>query len=149
MKAFIAILLFAALASAHHHGHVDYVVRDHSDLVRFREHCSTTLNVPAELVEKYKVWNYPDDEVTRCYMKCVFEQFGFFDAVHGFDVQKIHHQLAGKDAHVDHNDAVHGKIEHCADKNTQGSDACTWAYRGGMCFIKENLQLVKHSVKTD
>nr|AID61305.1 odorant binding protein [Calliphora stygia] len=160
MKVFFVILVLTVAALAdHHEGHDhhdhdhhvhheshDYVVKHHDDLVKFRDECSTKLKISPELMEKYKSWEYPDDEATHCYMKCIFEHFGFFDEHKGFDVHKIHHQLVGEHVTVDHNDETHHKIEHCADKNTQGSDACTWAYRGGMCFIRSNLQLVKGSV---
>ncbi|XP_064536371.1 general odorant-binding protein 99b [Drosophila montana] len=161
MKFFILLLsLTLALADEHehhHHGHEDhvhdhdhhvtgYVVKTHEDLVKYRHLCAEQVHATEEDVAKYIKWEFADEEKSRCYLKCVFEQFGFFDATHGFDVHKIHEQLSGG-AHVDHTDETHHKIVACADSNTQGSDACTWAYRGGMCFMHSNLQLVQHSVK--
>ncbi|XP_030369926.1 general odorant-binding protein 99b [Scaptodrosophila lebanonensis] len=133
-------------ASLHHEHEAAYVVKTHDDLIRYRNLCAEQVNANVDAVDKYKQWKYPDDETTRCYLKCVFEQFGFFDANKGFDVHKVHEQLAGGSGTVDHNDETHTKIESCADNNSQGSDACTWAYRGGMCFLRSNLQLVKQSV---
>lgn len=128
-----------------HDGH-DYTIKTKEDLSRYREECGTKLKVPAELMEKYKAWDYPNDELTRCYMKCVFEKFGFFDETHGFNAYLIHHQLAGAHGPVDHNDELHRKIDFCADHNTEKSDACTWAYRGAICFLRSDLQLVKDSI---
>ncbi|KAH8311928.1 hypothetical protein KR044_008624 [Drosophila immigrans] len=152
MKVFILLLTLAvALADEHdhhhhHHEHGSYVVKTHDDLVRFRSACSEKVHATPEDVAKFVKWDFADEEKSRCYLKCVFEHFGFFDAEHGFDVHKIHEQLGGGQA-VDHSDDTHKKIADCADNNSQGSDACTWAYRGGMCFMRSNLQLVKHSVQ--
>ncbi|KAH8419117.1 hypothetical protein KR222_005596 [Zaprionus bogoriensis] len=157
MKVLI-LLLTLALAAAnehdhhehHHHGAehtANYVVKTHDDLVKYRELCATQVHATPEDVEKYRKWQFADEEKTRCYLKCVFEQFGFFDAEHGFDVHKVHVQLAGGHANADHSDDTHQKLTECAGNNAEGSDACTWAYRGGMCFMRQNLPLVQHSVK--
>ncbi|XP_005186856.1 general odorant-binding protein 99b [Musca domestica] len=160
MKVFIAILCLTAAVtvSAHHEeGHTghdhhiihdghDYTVKTKEDLARFRDECGKQLDVPADKMEKYKAWEYPNDEITRCYMKCVFEKFGFFDETHGFNPYLVHHQLAGGHEPVDHSDEIHQKIDLCADKNSQKSDACTWAYRGGMCFLANHLKLVQDSI---
>ncbi|XP_062125207.1 general odorant-binding protein 99b [Drosophila sulfurigaster albostrigata] len=154
MKVLILLLTLAvALADEHEHHHhhhhehgAGYVVKTHDDLVRFRGVCAEKVQATAEDVAKFVKWDFADEEKSRCYIKCVFEQFGLFDATHGFDVHKIHEQLAGGH-NVDHTDETHQKIAACADNNSQGSDACTWAYRGGMCFMRSNLQLVKHSVQ--
>ncbi|KAM8705325.1 hypothetical protein ACLKA7_009744 [Drosophila subpalustris] len=154
MKVFILLLTLAvALADEHDHHHhhhhehgAGYVVKTHDDLIRYRSVCSEQVHATPEDVAKYVKWQFTDEEKTRCYLKCVFEHFGFFDAEHGFDVHKVHEQLAAGSA-VDHTDETHKKIADCADNNAQGSDACTWAYRGGMCFMRSNLQLVQHSVK--
>ncbi|NP_001298165.1 general odorant-binding protein 99b precursor [Stomoxys calcitrans] len=164
MKVFIVVLCLASAALAHHEeGHAghdhhdhhdhhishdghDYTIKTKEDLSRFREDCATKLKVSSELLEKYKNWDYPNEETTRCYLKCVFEHFGFFDETKGFNPYMIHHQLAGAHGPVDHNDELHRSIDFCADHNSQKSDACTWAYRGGMCFIGQHLQLIKDSL---
>ncbi|KAL9899486.1 odorant-binding protein 99b [Glossina fuscipes fuscipes] len=152
MKTIIVIVvLVGTLATVwghHHHEHDDddYVVKTREDLLKFRDECSTKLNVPADLLEKYKKWQYPDDELTKCYMKCMFKNFGFFDENHGFDVHKIHKQLVGAHGAIDHSDETHEKIAKCANKKPEDTDPCAWAYRGGVCFINSNLQLVKSSV---
>uniref|UniRef100_A0A1A9WB60 Uncharacterized protein n=1 Tax=Glossina brevipalpis TaxID=37001 RepID=A0A1A9WB60_9MUSC len=148
MKTVIVILAFAivTVSSHHHHEHDDYVVKTRDDLIKFRDECSNKLNVPAELLEKYKKWQYPEDDVTKCYMQCMFEKFEFFDEKQGFDVHKIHLQLVGAHGPVDHSDETHEKIAKCAAKKPEDTNACAWAYRGGVCFINSNLQLVKSSV---
>uniref|UniRef100_A0A0A1X8A3 General odorant-binding protein 99a n=1 Tax=Zeugodacus cucurbitae TaxID=28588 RepID=A0A0A1X8A3_ZEUCU len=150
MKFFSALLslIFAVvLASAHDHsGHSDYVVKTNEDLLRYRDECVSQLSIPADLVEKYKQWSFPDDEKTHCYLKCILEKFELFDAAKGFDVHKIHHQLEGDK--VDHSDATHGAIENCAkEAAAAGDDACVRAYRGFNCFLKDNIQLVQAGVE--
>ncbi|XP_013097467.2 general odorant-binding protein 99a-like [Stomoxys calcitrans] len=140
MKVFIPICLLFALASA------EYVVKTRENLLQFRNECVAELKVSDELVEQYKKWQYPNDDVTKCYLKCVFGKFELFDAENGFNVENIHHQLVGDNAKADHNDEIHAKIVSCVDKNEQGSDSCEWAYRGATCFFKNNLQLVQTSV---
>ncbi|EDW81165.1 Odorant-binding protein 99b [Drosophila willistoni] len=157
MKVCLLVLLSLTMAWAwpdhhehhHHHDHgAAYVVKTHGDLIRFRNVCTERVHADEEDIAKYKKWDFPDNEKTRCYIRCVFEHFGFFDEVTGFDVHKVHEQLAGsKGEQVDHTDDTHQKVANCADSNEQKSDACTWAYRGAMCFMGANLQLVQHSVK--
>uniref|UniRef100_A0A1I8Q498 Odorant binding protein n=1 Tax=Stomoxys calcitrans TaxID=35570 RepID=A0A1I8Q498_STOCA len=140
MKVFIAIcLLFVVHSYA-------YVVKSRDNLLQFRNECVAELQVPENLVEHYKKWEYPNDSVTQCYLKCVFNKFGLFDTTTGFNVEDIHQQLAGVHGEAEHDDALHAKIESCIDKNEQGSNACEWAYRGAICFFKNNLQLVQQSV---
>lgn len=123
----------------------EYVVKTRENFLQFRNDCITELRIPETLVEQYRKWHYPNDDITKCYLKCVFTKFGLFDTS-GFNLENIHQQLAGSGAKLDHNDDLHAKIESCIDKNDQGSDACEWAYRGGTCFFRNNLQLVQQSV---
>lgn len=121
------------------------MVKTNADLLRYRDECVSKLSIPADLVEKYKQWNFPDDEKTPCYLKCILEKFGLYDEEKGFDVHKIHHQLDGDK--VDHSDATHGAIENCAkEAAAAGDDACVRAYRGFSCFLKDNIQLVQAGV---
>jgi len=153
MKVLVVLLLGLTLALAdhehdhHHHHHESYVVKTHDDLVTYRSYCAEKVHASEELVEKYKKWQYPDDAVTHCYLECVFQKFGFYDAEHGFDVHKIHVQLAGAGAEVNHSDETHQKIANCAETHSKEGNSCAKAYHAGMCFMNANLQLVQHSVK--
>lgn len=115
--------------------------------MQYRQECVTKLNIPASSVELYKKWDFPNDAPTQCYIKCVFIKFDLFDAENGFKVENIHQQLIGNGAEANHDDALHNKIAGCVDNNEQGTNICEWAYRGATCFLKQNLQLVKQSVK--
>nr|ABW78528.1 odorant-binding protein 99b [Drosophila melanogaster] len=148
MKVLIVLLLGLAFVLAdHHHHHHDYVVKTHEDLTNYRTQCVEKVHASEELVEKYKKWQYPDDAVTHCYLECIFQKFGFYDTDHGFDVHKIHIQLAGPGVEVHESDEVHQKIAHCAETHSKEGDSCSKAYHAGMCFMNSNRQLVQHSVK--
>ncbi|XP_061401859.1 general odorant-binding protein 99a-like, partial [Musca vetustissima] len=84
MRVFIAVCLFFAVTSA------DYVVKTRENLLQFRNECIAELEIPENLVEQYKQWQYPNDSVTQCYLKCVFVKFGLFDTTQGFNVENIH-----------------------------------------------------------
>lgn len=154
MKVFLLLLALTTLVLADEHGHEhghhhgaehtgDYVVKTESDLLTARNECAKEVGgISSEDIEKYKKREFPDEEKTRCYLKCVFHKFGLFDDEHGFDVHKLHVQIEDN-AQVDHSDETHQKIANCVDNNSQGSDPCTRAYRGVTCFVRNNLQLVK------
>ncbi|KAH8355894.1 hypothetical protein KR200_001453, partial [Drosophila serrata] len=122
----------------------DYRLRNRNDMLAYREECVKELAVPADLVEKYQKWEYPNDSTTQCYIKCVFTKWELFDKTTGFNVENIHQQLVGHGA--DHNEAFHGTLAACVDKNEQGSNACEWAYRGATCLLRENLDQIKKSL---
>lgn len=112
--------------------------------MKARKECVEANKVSNDLLEKYKKYEYPDDEVTRCYIECVFEKFQLFEPKTGFLVDNLLTQLGQS---KENKDEVKADIEKCADKNEQKSDNCTWAFRGFKCFISKNLSLVMESVK--
>lgn len=112
--------------------------------MKARKECVEEKKVSNDLLEKYKKYEYPDDEVTRCYIECVFEKFQLFEPKTGFLVDNLLTQLGQS---KENKDEVKADIEKCADKNEQKSDSCTWAFRGFKCFISKNLPLVMESVK--
>ncbi|CAD7014396.1 unnamed protein product [Ceratitis capitata] len=123
MKYIVAVLLaLFALAAAE-----EYKLRNQDDLLKARKECMEAKKVPAEHIEKYKKFEFPDDEPTE-----------------GFKTQNLIAQLGHN---KENKDAVKADIEKCADKNEQKSDSCTWAYRGFKCFISKNLPLVQESLK--
>ncbi|EDW98280.1 general odorant-binding protein 99a isoform X1 [Drosophila yakuba] len=140
MKVFVAICVLIGLVSAS----ADYVVKNRNDMLEYRDKCVKELAVPVDLVEKYQKWEYPNDEKTQCYIKCVFTKWGLFDVASGFNVENIHQQLVGN--HADHNEAFHASLAACVDKNEQGSPECEWAYRGATCLLKENLAQIQKSL---
>ncbi|EDV30552.1 Odorant-binding protein 99a [Drosophila ananassae] len=138
MKVFVVICVLISLASA------DYVVKNRHDMLSYREECVKELAVPADLVEKFTKWEYPNDPKTQCYLKCVFTKWGLFDVENGFNVENVHQQLVG--THADHDSVAHEKLAQCIDKNEQGSNACEWAYRGATCLLTNNLEQIKKSL---
>ena len=140
MKYFIVVLCaLIALASAD-----EFKLRNQEDLLKARKECMEAKKVSAEHVEKYKKFEFPDDEITRCYIECIFEKFQVFSPTDGFKIENLIAQLGqGKE----NKDEVKAEVEKCADKNEQKSDTCTWAFRGFKCFISKNLPLVQETLK--
>ncbi|EDW81155.1 Odorant-binding protein 99a [Drosophila willistoni] len=138
MKFFVAICLLISMASA------EYVVKNRDNMLAYRGECVKELSIPADLVQKYEKWQYPNDAQTHCYIKCVFSKWGLFDVQSGFIVENIHQQLAG--GHANHDEELHSKIAQCLDKNEQGSNACEWAYRGATCLLKNFGQQIQSSL---
>uniref|UniRef100_A0A240PNH4 Odorant-binding protein 9 n=1 Tax=Anopheles epiroticus TaxID=199890 RepID=A0A240PNH4_9DIPT len=138
LKFVVAILAFTAVMSA------EFVVQTRDDLLKYRAECVQSLGVSDELVEKYKSWDFPEDDTTQCYIKCIFNKMQLFDDTTGPIVDNLVVQLAhGRDA-----DEVRAEIVKCAGSNTDGN-VCHWAFRGFQCFQKNNLSLIKASVKKD
>ncbi|XP_055632156.1 general odorant-binding protein 99a-like [Toxorhynchites rutilus septentrionalis] len=138
MKLFITAFALIVAVSA------DFTVQTREDLLRYRSECASSLNIPEETVEKYKKWEFPEEDSTKCYIKCVFNKMHLFDDTTGPNVDNLVQQLAhGRDA-----DEVRAEVVKCVDKNTD-DNACHWAFRGFKCFQKNNLQLIKSSIKKD
>ncbi|XP_055907728.1 general odorant-binding protein 99a-like [Eupeodes corollae] len=138
MKFLIAVVVLAALASA------EYQVKTREDLTKFRDECVAKLGTPQAELEKYKKWNFPDDETAHSYLHCILKKFELYDDEKGFNVEDIHKQMVGG-SHADHSDDTHAKIENCA-KEANAAEANVRAYRGALCFMREHLHLVQKSV---
>ncbi|EDW89300.1 general odorant-binding protein 99a [Drosophila yakuba] len=137
----VAILLCALLGLA---SAADYKLRTAEDLQNARKECAATSKVTEALIAKYKTFDYPDDDITRNYIKCIFVKFDLFDETKGFKVENLVAQLGqGKEDKA----ALKADIEKCADKNEQKSPANSWAFRGFKCFLGKNLPLVQAAVQ--
>ncbi|XP_055607819.1 general odorant-binding protein 99a-like [Uranotaenia lowii] len=138
MKLFVAI--FAVLAVAY----ADFTVQSTEDLQRYRTECAQSEGISDELVAKYRKWEFPEDDKTQCYIKCVFSKMHLFDETNGPIVDNLVQQLAhGRDA-----GEIREEVLKCVDANTDGN-ACHWAFRGFKCFQQNNLPLIKASIKKD
>ncbi|XP_058443199.1 general odorant-binding protein 99a-like [Malaya genurostris] len=139
MKLFIALFALVAVAAAD-----DFVVQTGEDLLRYRGECVSSLSVPDDHVTKFKKWEFPEDDTTKCYIKCIFTKMQLFDETDGPIVENLVKQLAhGRDEAE-----IRAEILKCVDKNTD-NNACSWAFRGFQCFQKNNLSLIKASIKKD
>ncbi|KAH8284094.1 hypothetical protein KR054_010040, partial [Drosophila jambulina] len=115
----------------------DYRRRNRHDVLTYREECVKELELPADLVEKFKKLEYPNETETQCYFKCVFSKWELFDNKTGFNVDNIHQQLVNHP--TEHSDGFKVTLAGCVDNNEQGSSDCEWAYRGATCLLRENL----------
>ncbi|EDW02280.1 general odorant-binding protein 99a [Drosophila grimshawi] len=140
MKNSVAILLCAliGLASA-----AEYKLRTAEDLQKVRKECAVANKVTEVLITKYKAFEYPDDEITRNYIKCIFNKFDLFEDTKGFNVDNLVAQLGqGREDKT----TLKADVEKCADKNEQKSNVSAWAYRGFKCFLSKNLPLVQAAI---
>lgn len=100
------------------------------DSDEFRAECVTILHVPEDNLNEYKMDNFPNDEKTQCYVKCMMGKLRLFDERTGFNVERLVLQLGQDKREID----TKATIENCADQNTPKTDACEWAYRGFYCI---------------
>lgn len=121
----------------------DWKIQTHDNLSTYRPECASTLNIPENVVAEYKKWNFPDDEKTRCYIRCIFNKMGLFTDEQGFNVERLVKQLGQNRNETE----VRAEILKCADKNEAKDNACVWAFRGFNCFKEAHLSLVQTSVK--
>lgn len=121
----------------------EWKIQTVENLNTYRPECATSLQIPEDKVNEYKKWNFSNDEKTQCYIKCIFGKMGLFDEKEGFNVERLVKQLGqGKNETV-----IRPEVIKCADKNTQKTNTCAWAFRGFDCFKKAHLSLVQTSVK--
>lgn len=121
----------------------EWKIQTQENLVSYRPECASSLSIPDNVVNEYKKWNFPDDEKTRCYIRCIFEKMGLFEEATGFNVDRLVKQLGqGRNE-----TQIRPEVEKCADKNPAKDNACVWAYRGFNCFKAAHLNLVQTSVK--
>uniref|UniRef100_A0A336MDT2 CSON000112 protein n=1 Tax=Culicoides sonorensis TaxID=179676 RepID=A0A336MDT2_CULSO len=137
---FLIVLSVIALALAD-----EYKVRTTDDLQVFREECGKELNIPAERLEKFKMWDFGDDEVGRCYIRCSFKKFPIFDDKTGPLVDNLVKQLVAGGNKTE--DEVRAEVTKCVDEKKADENECSWAFRGFTCFKTANLQLIRASVK--
>lgn len=102
----------------------------------------STLGITEEQVAQYKAWNFPDDEKTHAYIKCIFTKMGLFSDANGFNVEHLVQQLGqNRDAAE-----TRTEVQKCSDKK-DAADPATWAYKGLACFRAAHLDLIQLSVK--
>ncbi|KAJ6637453.1 General odorant-binding protein 99a [Pseudolycoriella hygida] len=132
MKYFAAVLLLATVVCA------EWTTKSLPDLLAARTACVTKHNVPDDALEKYKAWTFPEDDLTRAYVTCIFKEFGLFCDHEGFHVDRL--VLQFKTAHgLD----VQPKVEDCATKRAEDTTNELWVFRAFKCFTAEHLPLVR------
>lgn len=57
-----------------------------AELNEDRLSCVNSLRIPSGLVKKYESQNFPNDEKTKCYVKCILSKMGYFDESNGFSI---------------------------------------------------------------
>lgn len=115
----------------------DWNVQTQDDFDGYRSECILSLQIPEDNVNEYKMDNFPNDERTQCYVKCMLDKLGLFDDRYGFNVERLVTQLGQERRGID----TKNDIEKCADKNSQLTDVCEWAYRGFYCIRQAKIAL--------
>lgn len=122
----------------------DFTAKTKEDLGAARAYCVEKLSVPENMVVEFRKWNFPNEEITRCYIECMLNKLELFDAANGgAHVDNLVIQFGG----VESRPTIKSDIQECIDNNTHADDHCTWAFTQFLCFVKSNLSLVQESVK--
>lgn len=125
----------------------EFKVRNTDDLQVFRTECGKELNLPNERLEKFKKWEFGEDEETKCYIRCVFKKFPIFDDKTGPIVDNLVKQLSHGGNKTQ--EELRADITKCVDAKKDNENECSWAWRGFTCFKAANLQLIRDSTKKD
>lgn len=123
--------------------HAEWKIQTKENLEAYRPQCVTSLSIPEDLVAKYKKFEFPGDDKTKCYISCIMKKMGFFDEKTGWNVENAVKQMSQGKVEAE----VRPEVVKCADKNDQKSNACEWAYRGFNCFKAAHLELIQTSLK--
>lgn len=127
--------------------YAEYTVRTAEDLGRFRQKCSSELNIPAEIVEGYKQWKFEDNQQTHDYIFCVFKEFPIYAAGKGIIVDNLVSQLAAGSEKT--REELTTEINKCVDERAADEDEAGYCFRQFNCFKKNHIQLIRASVKKD
>ncbi|GAB0088723.1 General odorant-binding protein 99a [Sergentomyia squamirostris] len=123
----------------------DWRIQTAEDLGKYRTKCVEDLKIEEAAVTEYKKWNFTNDEKTRCYIKCIFNQMELFNDETGYNIEHLVEQLGQSGD----KEKVREQIVKCADDNPNKDDKCTWVFRGFNCFREKNLSIIKLSLKKD
>lgn len=138
------ILYFLLFHSGVQVVNADFVAKTKEDLGAARTYCVDKLSVPENLVAEFRKWNFPDEEITRCYMKCMLTELGLFDPAKGAPkVDNLVVQFGGSESRP----TIKSEIQECIDNNNDAENNCSLAFLQFVCFISKNLSLVQDSVK--
>lgn len=110
-----------------------------AELNEDRQNCVNLLQIPADLVKNYESQNYPNDDKTKCYVKCILSKMEFFDETNGFSVAPA--AIATSEGSSETKRIIADKVKKCSFNRLETENACQWAYRGYECFKKEGLTL--------
>ncbi|KAG4068786.1 hypothetical protein HA402_002477 [Bradysia odoriphaga] len=133
MKYFAVVLLLVAAVSAD-----EWTPKALPDLLAARKECVSKLSVPSETLEQYKTWNFPDDELTRSYVTCIFKEFGLFCDHEGFHTDRLITQFQ-----TAHGVDIKPKIDECVTKTDADTTNEIWVFRAFKCFTAQHFSLVQ------
>lgn len=116
----------------------EWTTKGLSDLIAARQTCVAKFNVPEETLAQYKLWNFADNELTRSYVTCIFEEFGLFCTHEGFHKDRLVSQFK-----TAHGLEIESKIDQCIARTDADTTNEIWVFRAFKCFTAEHFSLVK------
>lgn len=119
-------------------------MQSHDDLLKYRTQCVTKFAITEEQLNKYKAWNFEDNEQTRDYIHCIFGKMGLFDDETGFNEDHLLRQLTrngGDEAET------RTAIQACLTENATFEGNSLKAFKGLKCFGSNYSSLIQSSIK--
>uniref|UniRef100_A0A1Q3EUY8 Putative salivary odorant binding protein n=1 Tax=Culex tarsalis TaxID=7177 RepID=A0A1Q3EUY8_CULTA len=127
----IAVVLALAVVSASSDG---AVADSKQQYLKNKELCGKLLQVPAEAMEQYQRFEYPENHETFCYIRCIGILQGHFEDEQGLQVDKLFALSNMGKSKEEFTELVNG----CqAQVGEDVSCYCHKAYIPLMCFWKE------------
>lgn len=84
----------------------------------------------------YTKQNFPNDPITRCYIKCFMETFNLFDSKSGFKPNNLL-------SHLQYVEVIRPSVLRCGIYgNNRIMDTCSSAYLVFMCLVSEKIPMV-------
>ncbi|XP_011210423.1 general odorant-binding protein 99a [Bactrocera dorsalis] len=131
MKFFIVMLAVVTLAYAED----EWMPKNDAEVSVIRQECIKDFPLSEEQLQKFRIFEYPEEEALRKYLLCVTKAVGIFTEHEGYHADRV-----AKQFNINLDEAEVTIIaEGCADKNVEGSSADVWAYRIHKCVMASKL----------
>ncbi|XP_058832155.1 general odorant-binding protein 99a-like [Topomyia yanbarensis] len=103
--------------------------------------CKQTMPVSDELEKSFLEFQFPPEEqTTRCMIKCIGEKMQLFDTETGFHLDNIRTLLLGADSSKEFSEEQLKCLEKVGDDE---QDECGAAFQTYQCFEQEFLEVMK------
>lgn len=119
-------------------------MQTHDDLLKYRTQCVTKFEITDEQLNKFKAWNFEDNEQTRNYIHCVFGKMGLFYDATGFNEDHLVAQLTRNGGDLTE---VRTAVQTCLTDIAAFEDNAEKAFKGLKCFGTNYSALIQSSIK--
>lgn len=114
-----------------------WAIQTQEHFQKYRSDCGQLIKITEDHVVQYKTDNFPNDDKTHCYVKCMLTKLGLFNVRNGLNVERIIMQLGNERRGIN----LKSKVKECSHKNPPKTNSCEWAYRGFICIRRAELLL--------